>query len=92
MLAEVEYNFIPQTKNPRIVCTGYLGMDKGTAHFTSNEKIIELLERAKVEYITPHGIFISGFLQTGIDKQGKMKYTYREWYCSYRNIECSPKQ
>lgn len=91
MLAEVIYNFIPQTKKPKIVCIGYLGMNNGSAHFTCDGEIIEILERAKVEYITPHGIFISGFLYVGIDRQGKKKYQYREWYCSYRNTECLPK-
>lgn len=85
----IKYRFIPQIgKKPKVRGIGVLCFDKEEAIFFENEagwgdRALGSLKKAEVVLITSNGIRIKGFEFIGLDKQGKEKYRYIEWWCSF---------
>ena len=86
---EIQYKFYPQIgKEPKLKGIGILLYDiNGDALFFENkaewnDKLLGTLKKAELIFITSHGIMLKGFEPTGtIDKQGKEKFRYMEWWC-----------
>ncbi len=54
-----------------------LVMDSG------GKTVIESAVRARVEWLHVAGMMVSGFVQTGVESNGKPTYEHAEWFCSY---------
>lgn len=85
----IQFNFIPQIVKgkPKILGTGILTADEKEAIFFSSSDwdsiVLGRLKHPEIIFINFHGILIKGYESCGVDKTGKEKYNYQEWYCSY---------
>ena len=68
--------------------TGILSIDtstlvnKRTAYFLDEqERCVATLNNPEVVWINPHGIYLKGYEPDGVDKTGRQKYKYQEWFC-----------
>jgi hypothetical protein len=78
-----------QQPKPKKLGEGVLSIERnGDANFFSCEgeydsRILSTITRIKVEFAGRDGIMFSGFEQVGIDKTGKPKFRYQEWWLIY---------
>lgn len=85
----IQYKFIPLIgSKPKMKGIGLLTIDHGEAMFSEgygdrNDKILGILKKPEITHLTSHGIFLKGFEPREYDKQGKEKFRYMEWYCSF---------
>lgn len=86
---KIKYRFIPQIgKKPKIKGVGILCIDKGEACFFENEagwndRLLGVLKKAEVDFINSDGVKVKGFESTGMGKDGREKFRYMEWWCSF---------
>lgn len=72
---------LTKTGNPIV---GTLSSDKTQCLFSEDETGINfLLEQPEIIFINPDGIMLRGFEPDGVDKTGRKKYKYQEWYCRW---------
>lgn len=83
------YIQIPISKN---LGQGTLSVEgNGVARFTSSHRenslfdshILAVLHGVRLELAAKDGIRLSGFQPNGVDKQGREKFRYQEWWLAY---------
>lgn len=78
------FKLIKQLPRPRkITVNGYLSIDRKTnqaTFWTLEETINATMERIKLIFANSEGMLLTGFEPNGIDKNGRAKYKYQEWY------------
>jgi hypothetical protein len=84
----IQYNFIPQKVKgkPKIRGVGSFYYDDKTREaifYDLNETELGHLKRARILWIHS-GIFLDGVESRGMDQDGKEKFTYQEWYLSFK--------
>lgn len=86
----IQYNFVPQIVKgkPKIKGVGVLTIANKEAIFFEGEAnemsaVLGVLKNPELVSMTSRGIMIKGFEPVGADKQGREKYNYQEWYCSF---------
>ena len=84
-----QFVLIIQQPKPREVGPGVLSVDKAgeamffSGHGESGAAVLASLRRARLDTASANGIMLSGFESTGIDRSGREKLAYQEWWLRY---------
>jgi len=84
-------NFILHKQKPKPNRKGIRGSlavhnlppDGLVAYFIQDETIIAKLHKPDIVFINLPGIMLKGYEPAGADRQGRQKFTYQEWFCSF---------
>ena len=87
----MQYNFIPQKVrgNPKVIGQGILDVSNKDAIFSSGQRgskdsrVLGILKNPEIIFINSEGIMLKGYEPAGIDKAGRTKFNYQEWYCQF---------
>lgn len=55
------------------------------AYFFQDEKILAQLNKPDIVFINPPGIMLRGYEPAGVDRQGRQKFTYQEWFLRFKD-------
>lgn len=58
-------------------------LGNGDSLFVTDDCVAHELKRCRVQRITSWGIVIDGMEEVGVDKTGRKKYRYREWFIRF---------
>lgn len=72
-------------QKPRVMTqgvSGELSVDNKQAHlFGPDDLLIMEMLNPELVFINPAGLLLRGFEPNGVDKAGRSKYLYQEWFC-----------
>ena len=77
-----------QQPKAKEVGLGDLSLDHNEALFFADidqprSRVLARLERPACIHASSQGLIFSGFEQTGVDKTGRAKYRYQEWWLMF---------
>ena len=73
-------------KPTKLVWHGYASGDNKAIHFFDmDDKLICTLEKPDIIFINTDGLMIKGYEPNGVDRAGRQKYLYQEWYLIMAN-------
>ena len=84
-----QYALYTQNPKPEKKGVGFLSIDRnGDANFFSGTgaqgcSMIARMVRAKIDFAAADGIMVSGFEPCGVERDGKKKFRYQEWWLAY---------
>lgn len=84
-----QYTLYTQQPKPKKIGIGVLSIaERGEAHFFSGKgeqgsEMLADMARARLDFAGSSGIKVSGFEQTGVERDGRPKYRFQEWWLVY---------
>jgi len=85
-----QFHLYLQLPKPKDFGLGVLSLvsDGGTAHFFSGDggdgaRIVADLERVRLAFAGADGLMLSGMQPVGLDRLGRQKYIYQEWWLRF---------
>ena len=82
------FKLTAQFPKPRCLGDCTISLDDGTlamAMDATGEKVFApILHRARVQWMQARGFMVTGYEETGVDRTGRPKYRFQEWYCAYK--------
>lgn len=84
-----QYALYTQNPKPEKKGVGFLSIDRnGDANFFSGTGaqgcyMIARMVRSRIDFAAADGIMVSGFEPCGVERNGKNKFRYQEWWLAY---------
>ena len=84
-----QFVLVLQHPKPRDLGLGVLSVDKHgealffSGHGESGATLLASMRRVRLDCAAANGIMLSGFESTGVDRAGREKMAYQEWWLRY---------
>jgi hypothetical protein len=81
--------YIQKPKPSKTPLTGAATCDRGQMIYWDNPadphaRIMAQLEKPEIMFINSSGMMVKGYEPDGVDKTGRAKYKYQEWFIAFK--------
>jgi hypothetical protein len=88
----MQFKLVIRHPKTRDVGLGTLSVDKtGEAMFFAGNgeagaAVLATMQRARIEFAAADGLLLSGMQPEGVDRHGRQKFSFQEWWLTYPKV------
>jgi len=88
-MSKPRFTLATQLPKAKVLGVGVLSVsESGEAHFFDgtgdrDSRLLAAMHRIKLEFAGADGIFIAGMEANGVDRIGRQKFCYQQWWLRY---------